>query len=196
MYRSLDESKRKCALVGLGIWAAFSANELHEQALIWEKQSQFTKGFLAKAESLGLHKLETFYLVNAPFGYKSSFLFTHHSLQEAFKLNFGKSPQIKILSYLNFSDKTQINVAPENEKVHFQIEPEVYSFFIFPPHRRVLRGSGTVLNCAGYEIFVDRLTPAKTAASYEVRMPPQPRAPLYFFDGKDMRRVSAGHEYE
>jgi hypothetical protein len=117
-------------------------------------------------------------------------------MTDAFSLYFGESPRITILSYLNLSDAPKIKIVQENEKVIFQIEPDMYSFFVFPPDKRILPQPGVVMRQNGYEVSVGRLTPSRLAANYEVRMITPRQAPLYCFDGKEIFHVNLeqGHD--
>jgi len=189
LYRSLSKEQGRYFALILAAFLILSATEIFRQSSIWRKQSQISKNFLDAAKRQRLDQLDEFYFANMPFGYKSAFLFSHHSIQEAFNLYFGRRPQIKILSYLNLSEAPAMEVIQGDGRLRFQIEPKPYDFFIFPPGRRVLASTGVVFRSDGYEVVVDTLAPSKMAVGYEVRIPPQSKVPFYFFDGHEIHRL-------
>ena len=183
VWRSLCKEKKYVFYAFLSIYLVFCSIELNKQTLIWSVQSDITQNFLAQVEKSGLHKLDAFHFSNMPFGYKSAFLFTFSALEKAIFLNFGTTPEIKILSYLNIGDDNKLTLIKKPGKLLFRLNQDIYAFFLFPPSKRTF-SSPVTFGINNYEIKINQLTPSHTVGEYEISIPPQLLAPFYYFDGK------------
>ena len=166
----------------------FYGRELAGQAQIWSRQSELSEAFLRQAGNLAWGDSETHYFANVPFGYKSAFLFTFDSLADAMQLRFGFRPDIRILSYVNLTDELRIESAPAGGGWQFHLEPGAHGFFLFPPAQRRF-AAPTTLKAQGAEIEIQALSPAGTAAAYQIRLPAPALGPLHCFDGLRLRSV-------
>ena len=165
---------------------SFPAELLH-QSVIWKRQDEIAGKLLDQLQSIS-DESETYYFANMPFGYKSSFLFTFDSAIHAVYFHSGFRPDIRILSYVNMNDELEIDMMSERDNLRFQIEPDAYGFFLFPPVRRRFETKDTVLKVHDAEVEIEALSPAGTASRYEIHWPSGRLHPLYYFDGERIRR--------
>lgn len=186
IWRSAD--KKKTFLILLLIYMGFCFSELYKQSTIWQEQSRVSQNFLSQVKENGLDKLDCYYMVNVPFGYKSAFLFTFKSLEQAILLNFDHKPDIKILSYINLSDKPFLKVVKEKKKLTCSLKQDAYDFFLFPPVIRRFNSNVSSIKIQDTDIKIKGLTPAKTVSDYEVPIHETNDIPLYYFDGKTIMR--------
>ena len=183
----------KAKIVFAVLFAGFlicSSVELYRQSLIWARQSDITENFLDQVEKQGIEKMDALYFANVPFGYKSSFLFTFQSLEPAIFLRYGKMPKIHILSYVNLTDNLHITTVNKPDKILFNMVPDEYGYFIFPPLRRKFPTSGTVLQIWGYPVRLTDLTSSQTVSGYEIAIHKGAGAPLYYYDGRDIIKAT------
>ena len=160
--------------------------EILNQSEIWKKQESIAWKFLDQLREIGSDK--TYYFANMPFGYKSSFLFTWNSAIDAVQLHFGFRPDIRVLSYVNLSDETNVELKSEGRNPGFRIKSDAYGSFLFPPSRRRFESENTVMKIHGLDIEVDALSPARTASEYRIHwLEPGLRYPLYYFDGERIK---------
>ena len=157
--------------------------ELLKQSGIWKRQSEISSKFLGQIRDLNLDESKTYYFANMPFGYKSSFLFTFHSIVDATSFYFGFRPDIRVLSYVNLSDRLIIEKQVEGTRLKFGIQSDAYGHFSFPPAKRRFRLEDRVMNIQGVHLNINTLSPAGTVDQYEIHWPEQSLHFLYYFDG-------------
>ena len=175
--------------VFLAVVSIFYSVEVMKQARIWKTQSEISRTFLDQIRNIDPeHRSGTYYFANMPFGYKSSFLFTYDSIIPAVSFHFGFTPDVRILSYVNLSDDSNITRYSSRNGLGFRIESDAYGAFLFPPSRRRFESEGTVLKIDGVEVGIDDLSPAGTVTGYEISWPSDRRHPLYYHDGRRIRR--------
>jgi hypothetical protein len=181
-WRSLIFSGIIC--IALGAFAVESAR----QAKIWSEQSRISLSFLQQAKEMDLHEIETFYFANVPFGYKSAFLFTFDSLADAIFLNFGHKPDLRALSYVNMRDGLSLSSTINSGQIAFSLAPDHYGFFIFrPAERHFVRGDKKIQS-HGLEISIGPINSARKVTRYEISIPEGLDDPVFYFDGKKIRR--------
>ncbi len=179
--------RKKIFYILLLIFLIFYPIELLKQSGIWKRQSEISLKFFDQIRTLNLNESETYYFANMPFGYKSSFLFTFHSIVDATSFYFGFRPDIRVLSYVNLSDELIIGKQLEKNRLKFQVESDTYISFLFPPARRRFNSEGTVINIQGIHLKINTLSPARMVNQYEIYWPEQSPHPLYYFDGDRIR---------
>ena len=162
--------------------------EIMKQAGIWKTQGEISRTFLNQIRNVDSDGSGTYYFANMPFGYKSSFLFTFDSIIPAVSFHFGFTPDVRILSYVNLSDESNITRYSTGNGLGFRIEPDAYGAFLFPPVRRRFDSEGTVLEIDGVAVVIGDLSPAGTVTGYEISWPPDRLHPLYYHDGRRIRR--------
>jgi len=169
--------------VFLLIFLVFYPVELLRQSEIWKRQSEISSKFLDQIRDLNLNESEIYYFANMPFGYKSSFLFTFHSIVDATSFYFGFKPDIRVLSYVNLSDKLTIEKQIERTRLRFRIQSDAYGHFSFPPAQRRFKSKDEVMNVQGVRLVINTLSLARTVGQYEIHWPEENFHPLYYFDG-------------
>ncbi len=163
--------------------------EVYKQSEIWSRQSQISQRFLKQTEQLGIHKLDVFHFINMPFGYKSAFLFTFNSFQNALAVKYGKKPQIKILSHFNIDDNIMVKVGQAANELTFHLETNAFTYFIFQDLQRTYPASGATITIDTYRIVMNSLSPAHTVRTYEIKLPSNTMAPVFYFDGRDIHKA-------
>ena len=188
--RVLHNRQKRFVFVALiAIFLICSSTELYKQSLIWAQQSNITEVFLRKIEEQGIEKMKSLNFANVPFGYKSAFLFTFQSLEQAILLKYGKMPKINILSYVNLTDSMHISSITKPGQITFSITPDKYSYFIFPPLSRIFSSPETVLQIHYFWLRLVSSTPTHTVSSYDLIFPKQIESPLFYFDGQNILRT-------
>lgn len=175
------------------VYMLICALEVGNQSRIWAQQSIISQSFLKQVKEVGLDKLDAFYIANVPFGYKSAFLFTFQSLQEAIFLNLGARPTIHILSYINLpADPAYENTGQRN--MSFRIKPDRFAFFIFPPLLRTFGDSDKTISIHNAKAIISELAPDGRAVAYQIKLPNN-NMPLYFFNGKTILGFDLNSEH-
>ena len=175
--------RKKIFYIFFSIFLVFYSVELLKQSGIWKRQSEISREILNQIHELNLNESETYYFANMPFGYKSSFLFTFHSIIDATSFHFGFKPEIRVLSYVNLSDKLIIEKQIERTRLKFRIQPDAYGHFSFPPAQRRFKSEEKVVNIQGIRLVINTLFPGGTVSQYEIHWPEQSLHSLYYFDG-------------
>jgi len=153
---------------------------------IWRKQSDLTAEFLKQIETENIYKKERIYFANIPFGYKSSYLFTLSSLQEAIQYNFGQSPDIVTVSYVNMDDDIKISSSINATDINFKMTPNHYNFFLLSATERRF-SSLEVKNRENALVKINAIAKNKKISDYSVTIPKEIRSDFYYFDGKKIK---------
>jgi hypothetical protein len=169
---------RKLATGFLLILLAIYSVETFRQSYIFAKQN--------------LHKEKELYFANIPFGYKSAFMFTHSALGEAVKYRYGEAPTIYPLSYLNITDSTNLAVAENKNTITFSLKPDAFEFFLWNASKRRFTGPefSVVYNL---ERKLEQVESNKKISRYSILVPEHHAVPIYYFDGKKIRRFDPSY---
>lgn len=163
--------------------------QVYKQSDIWARQSRISEDFFAQAALLGLDDLDAFYFINMPFGYKSAFLFTFNSFEDAMALRCGKRPKVRILSHLNLDSDTRVAVSRDGQRLAFSLAPSASGYFIFSQLQRTFRSPDVEISFDACRIGITKLSAGGTVAVYYVDVPPKPALPVYYFDGRVIHQL-------
>ena len=89
----------------------------------------------------------------------------------------------------NLTDNLHITTVKKPNKIVFNIVPDEYGYFIFPPMIRKFTTSDTVLKIQGNLVRVRDLTPSHTVSAYEIMIHKEATAPLFYFDGQNISKA-------
>ena len=181
--------RRRLFIVCLCLFGFFSAIEVWRQSNNWRQQSVVSENFLQEIEAQQLQKQKSYYFANVPLGYKSTFLFTFHSLEDAIFLRWGFRPEISVLSYLNLADATSPLAKSEGNSLEVTMKPDKYSFFLFPLTQRRFPAPGETFRIANAVVTIDLLTASGTVSGYSIDVSRHNDRPIYYFDGTMISRV-------
>jgi protein O-mannosyl-transferase len=183
---------RKLATGFLLILLAIYSVETFRQSYIWHVQHQRNEFFLREFAKQNLHKEKELYFANIPFGYKSAFMFTHSALGEAVKYRYGEAPTIYPLSYLNITDSTNLAVAENKNTITFSLKPDAFEFFLWNASKRRFTGPefSVVYNL---ERKLEQVESNKKISRYSILVPEHHAVPIYYFDGKKIRRFDPSY---
>lgn len=174
---SNNTNKRHFTVFFLTAIIAIYSIESFRLSLIWKKQSEFCMEFLRKIKDLNIDKEKEIYFVNTPFGYKSAYLFTHNSLQEAIQYYFGRSPTIHVINYINLDDENPFSSTIENGKMHFDISPNHYRFMLINANERRFKVNRT-FNIGGS--IIDILNTDRTGKAIQFNI--YPSTPTFHYN--------------
>ena len=179
---------RKLANGFLLILLAIYSVETFRQSYIWYVQHQRNEFFLQEFARQNLHKEKELYFANIPFGYKSAFMFTHSALGEAIKYRYGEAPTIYPLSYLNITDATNLAITENKNVISFSLKPDAFEFFLWNASER--RFTGPELSVIyNLERKLEQVeSNNKKISRYSIAVPEHHAVPIYYFDGKKIRR--------
>ena len=157
--------------------------EAARQTEVWSEQSRISQSFLQQIKENDLHKVNTFYFANVPFGYKSAFLFTFNSLQDAIYFHYGHKPKLHILSFVNLKDSLNLITNISSGRISFSLKPDHYGFFIFPPLKREFVSGDKRIQLHGFEIYIGPINYARKVTHYDILIPETLSFPVFYFDG-------------
>ncbi len=180
--------KRRLLTLTLFIAGVLGGMEVLRQSNTWHRQSSISEAFLMEVEKKELHKQQSFYFANVPFGYQSTYLFTFHSLEDAMYLRWGTRPKISILSYLNLDNGTVVKSNLKNNTLSVEMAPDRYEFFIFPIAQRRFTRPGETLKVGKATVSLDTLVSSGAVSHYSIETPPN-KTPFYYFDGTEISRM-------
>jgi protein O-mannosyl-transferase len=189
MAAAVEASKlngQKIVLILSGILLAIYSLEDFRLSKVWSKQSELSAIFLKQIEENKLYQKEHIYFANIPFGFKSAYLFTLSSLQEAIQYHFGKSPKIVAVSYVNFDEDIEISSSTDNSAIRFKMTPNHYNFFLLSANERRFNQPET-RSKENASITIEGLAKNKKISEYSVSLPKAEQADLYYFDGKKIK---------
>ncbi|MDO8343276.1 MAG: phospholipid carrier-dependent glycosyltransferase [Cellvibrio sp.] len=162
--------------------------ETLRQAQIWHKQSHINEYLLSETKTQELRQHAAIAIANMPAGYKSAFLFTHSSFEEALRVRYGSSPKIEVLNYLNLDEQNPIAMETTTDGARFMITPNAYRYFrlrnlqiFFDKADRYTQGNFT--------LHIDQLDNAGRISQYRLAAPASAQVPVYYFDGEDFKRL-------
>ncbi|HSC67005.1 MAG TPA: glycosyltransferase family 39 protein [Cellvibrio sp.] len=180
--------KRKLLGLLLTLVLVVYAGETTRQALIWDKQSQLNERLLSEVETNELRQHPLVAIANMPLGYKSAFLFTHSSFEEALRVRYGSSPRIEVLNYLNLDDDNAVSTTRTADGVRFAVTPNAFRYFrlrnlqiFFDAPARFAQGN--------FNLQVDRLDRAGRIEAFTLQLPTNVQIPVYYFDGEHFQRL-------
>ncbi|RYG09413.1 MAG: hypothetical protein EOO07_23915 [Chitinophagaceae bacterium] len=153
---------------------------------IWNKQSDVAMDFLAQIKTQEIYKKDHIYIANVPFGFKSAYLFTLTSLQEAIQYYFGQSPKITAVSYVNFDEDIDISVSTDNRKIRFNIVPDHYNFFLLSANERRFNNL-EIQRKEDVLVTINAIAKNKKISDYSVSIPETIKSDVYYFDGKNIK---------
>lgn len=181
--------RRQLALVALGLVLVFYAAETLRQSLIWDQQHRVSEAFFSAVERSGLLDEEEAALANVPFGYRSAFLFSFRSLEDALHQRYGEIPRLYFTHYTNLEGTWTVDVQAGEQGLTFTQTPSAFGFFLLPPAQR--RVPPMADHKAGdWHIVVLETTPAGHIRQLQVQSRTDSPTPLYYFDGSDLIRAA------
>jgi hypothetical protein len=180
--------KRYLLILCLCVVGIISSMEILRQSSTWHRQSMISEAFFLELEEKGLHKQQSFYFANVPFGYESTYLFTFHSLEDAMLLRWGTRPDIIILSYLNLTDGTSTKSNFESDTLLVEMQPDRFSFFLFPVAQRRFSRAGETIRVGNASVTINKLAPSGTVSHYSIDLPSNEK-PFFYFDGTAVSRM-------
>lgn len=184
----IDTNKQKIVLaIGMLLIVLYCIEDLRLSS-IWKKQSEVTIEFLRQIEASQIHKKDRIYFANIPFGYKSAYLFTHSSLQEAIQYHVGKSPTIVALSYLNMNDQMEISTSINENNIQFKMTPNHYKFFLLSASERRF-DRPYELNKENVTIKINAIAGNKKISDYTISISDSIKPDFYYFDGKRIKSI-------
>jgi protein O-mannosyl-transferase len=186
-YPLASQGRKSLLAVLVGLWLLISGLETLRESLIWRTQSKIERAFMQQIEDLGIHQLDAVSFANVPFGYRSAFLFSHSSLEEAIGLKYGQAPKIKVLSYLNLDDTTQVIATKSERKLTFTLAPNAVSFFMLSASERRFDKLET-RNLGDFNLAITKLTPANQIREYSLNIDDSNSTPSYFYDGTQIKK--------
>lgn len=164
------------------------SGETLRQALIWQKQSQINERLLSQAETHELRQHAIIAIANMPFGYKSAFLFTHSSFEEALRVRYGSSPKIEVLNYINLDEQNPIGIESTTDGVRFIITPNAYRYFRLR-NLQIFFDKPNIYAQGGFTLRIDELDKAGRISMYTLQAPTSAQVPVYYFDGEHFKRL-------
>jgi len=166
------------------------AVETARQSRVWRTQSDISRAILADIRTQGIHELDEIYLANQPFGYRSSFLFSFSSLEEAMRVELGRSPRVRVLSYVNLDGSRSLSPTLRGSELHFRTRPNAFQYLMLSATER--RFSDLEVRRVGeVTLAIDELDAAGRITHYHLDVSEITDEPLYFFDGRGIRSLDA-----
>lgn len=164
------------------------AGETLRQAMIWHKQSQINESLLSEAKTRELRQHAAIAVVNMPAGYKSAFLFTHSSFEEALRVRYGSSPRIEVINYINLDEQNPIEKESTAEGIRFTTTPNAYRYFRLR-NLQIFFDKKDVYAQGNFSLRIDQLDNAGRISVYTLQNPLPTQMPIYYFDGQDFKRL-------
>lgn len=186
----LSGIRLKIYLAGILVYLLLSANEIYNQSITWEKQSEISESFFNQIEIHDLHNKDGYVFANMPFGYKSTFLFTFESLEDALQIRYGRRPDIKILSFLNCTDKPNLETNRNGSELEFKLIDDPFSFFVFPYTYRRFVSTQQFFTQDSFQAQIMDLNAAGEVLQYKIVNLAGEERELYFFDSEKIRKMS------
>lgn len=172
-----------------GIFIAFSSLlllafsfELIFRTNNWSMQDAISRGFISKIEDMKIYDEDEFYLINAPFGYRNTYLFTWDSLSYALLIFHGNRPKIHYVSYLNVDDNKPVQYDMLDSKMVVSLNPNQYRFVLFNQIQRRF-SEGEVIRVKDLTVKILSVDEAGLVKKYEVFFPKENQIPVLFYDG-------------
>ena len=183
-----SEKHKNTAIACISILLGVYAIETYRLSSIWNKQSKITEAIFEQIKEKQLYKEEKLYFANIPFGFKSAYLFTHNSLEEAIEYRFGRSPVIEEINYMNLDDKNDLKTKITGNEIQFQFEPTHYRFMLLTAlDRRFERPETRVVS--GVTITTNQLANNKKIADYTLVISDDIRKSFYYFDAMEIKGI-------
>jgi hypothetical protein len=172
----------------IGALLCVYAFETYRLSQVWETQSAITETILQQIEEKRLYEKEKIYVANIPFGFKSSYLFTFNSLEEAIKYRFGKAPKIEEINYMNLDENGQVTTSIVKSEIHFSLVPTPHHFMLLTALERRFDSLET-RNVSGIDVKVNRLADNQKISDYTLVIPEQIQPLFYYFDQLEIKRI-------
>lgn len=187
----LTKHRQLLAVVFALVLSVYVAETIR-QSIIWHKQSELAENFLREFEQQGLHKKERVTFANVPFGYQGAFLFSHNSLQEVLQVRNGYFPVVRVLSYLNIDDQTDVGVNVAGDTITFSISPTAFQYFMLSASERRFDNLGS-RDVHGYKLDITELNPGGRILHYKITSGANAE-PIYYFDGSAIRHFDSAEK--
>lgn len=165
------------------------SGESWRQSLIWNHQSELNEYLLSAKQTQEMRTHSRITIANMPFGYRSAFLFTHSSFEEALRVRYGSSPKIEVLNYVNLDSQNRIQVEPSTTGVTFKLTPSAYRYFRLRD-LRVFFDQTEMLAQGQFILQIDELDAAGRISSLSIQLPENVTEPIYYFDGSEFKRMN------
>ncbi|MBU0538596.1 MAG: hypothetical protein KKG73_09185, partial [Gammaproteobacteria bacterium] len=179
--------RRKLLNLLLGLTLVIYSGETLRQALIWHTQSQINERLLSEAETHELRQHAAIAIANMPLGYKSAFLFTHSSFEEALRVRYGSSPKIEVLNYLNLDEQNPIAITTAADGIRFSITPNAYRYFRLR-NMQIFFNTTDRYKQGNFTLRIDQLDKAGRISAYTLEALTT-EVPVYYFDGEHFNRM-------
>ena len=185
-----SKQHKKKVIVGISILLGIYAIETTRLSLIWHKQSEISEAILKQIGEKQLYKKDKIYVANIPFGYKSAYLFTFNSLEQAIEYRFGKAPVIEEINYVNLDDTGDLKYTVKGNTIHFGLTPTHYKFVLLSALERRFEKPETRM-VGPVTITIDRLANNKKISDYTLVIPEDIRQSFYYFDQLEIKTFSS-----
>lgn len=182
-WQMLPERRLRLAKAAFALVVLVLATETMRQSLIWKTQGELTQALLSDIRKQGIDKLDDIYLLNQPFGYRSAFLFSFNSLEEAMRVTFGQSPRVHVLSYINLDETNSLQLKTGDNTVEIRLEPTAFRYVMLSAMERYFTQPET-RRLGDITLVVNSLDRAGRIREYHLIFDQPPSKPLYYFDGK------------
>jgi len=180
--------RRKLLNVLLGLMLVIYSGETLRQALIWHTQSHINERLLSDAETNELRKHDAIAIANMPLGYKSAFLFTHSSFEEALRVRYGSSPKIDVLNYINLDEQNPIGIESTADGIRFSITPNAFRYFRLR-NMQIFFDKTDPYTQGNFTLRIDQLDNAGRISAYTLQASTPTQVPVYYFDGEHFKRL-------
>lgn len=180
--------RRKLLNLLLALTLVVYAGETLRQALIWHTQSQINERLLSDAETHELRQHETIAIANMPLGYKSAFLFTHSSFEEALRVRYGSSPKIEVLNYINLDEQNPVALENLADGIRFSITPNAFRYFRLR-NMQIFFDKNDSYTQGNFTLRVDQLDKAGRISAYTLQAPTPAQVPVFYFDGEHFKHL-------
>lgn len=180
--------RRKLLNLLLILTLVIYSGETLRQALIWNTQSQINERLLSAAETNELRQHEAIVIANMPFGYKSAFLFTHSSFEEALRVRYGSSPKIEVLNYINLDEQNPIGIESTTDGIRFSITPNAFRYFRLR-NMQIFFDNKDPYSHGNFTLQIDQLDKAGRISAYTLQASTPTQVPVYYFDGEHFKRL-------
>jgi len=180
--------RRRLLNLLLALTVVIYSGETLRQAYIWQKQSNINERLLSDAETNELRQHAAIAIANMPLGYKSAFLFTHSSFEEALRVRYGSSPKIEVLNYLNLDGQNPVGVEHSADGIRFRITPNAHRYFRLR-NMQIFFDKNDPYPQGDFTLRIDQLDNAGRISVYTLQPPTPVQTPIYYFDGEHFKRL-------
>ncbi len=182
---TLSQERKKAFIAFTSIFLLTSAFELTNRTNNWRVHDSISKNFVNQLEKTNAFQEKEFYLINTPFGYRNTYLFTWGFLDYAISIFTKNKPRIYHVSYLSVSDKKTLSYEKIDSKVVVSLEPNHYIYVFFNRTQRKF-SEGEEIRVKDLLIKILSVNIAGLVEKYEIFLPKEKQIPVLFYDGSTL----------